>query len=160
GPRRHAQTDRSTRRAGNEGRGRFSAGRQNAAQGRSPGLPARVHFRDPRRQIPYRRSGAKGKDRVPPGLQIPVGLTNALTAPILRTEDLTVRFGGLTALNQVNFELAREEIRAVIGPNGAGKSTFFNCLTGVLRPSSGRILFDGGEITGLSSDRISHRGIA
>jgi branched-chain amino acid transport system ATP-binding protein len=93
-------------------------------------------------------------------LQIPVGLTNALPAPILRTEDLTVRFGGLTALNQVNFELGREEIRAVIGPNGAGKSTFFNCLTGVLRPSSGRILFDGGEITGLSPDRISHRGIA
>jgi branched-chain amino acid transport system ATP-binding protein len=93
-------------------------------------------------------------------LQISVGLTNALPVPILRTEDLTVRFGGLTALNQVNFELGREEIRAVIGPNGAGKSTFFNCLTGVLRPSSGRILFDGGEITGLSPDRISHRGIA
>ncbi len=82
------------------------------------------------------------------------------SVPILRTKDLTVRFGGLTALNQVNFELAREEIRAVIGPNGAGKSTFFNCLTGVLRPSSGRILFDGGDITGLSPDRISHRGIA
>jgi branched-chain amino acid transport system ATP-binding protein len=80
--------------------------------------------------------------------------------PILRTEDLTVRFGGLTALNQVNFELPREEIRAVIGPNGAGKSTFFNCITGVLRPSSGHILFNGGEITGLSPDRISHRGIA
>jgi branched-chain amino acid transport system ATP-binding protein len=82
------------------------------------------------------------------------------SAPILRTEDLTVRFGGLTALNQVNFELAREEIRAVIGPNGAGKSTFFNCLTGVRRPSSGRILFDGDDITGLSPDRVSHRGIA
>jgi len=83
-----------------------------------------------------------------------------LPAPILRTEDLTVRFGGLTALNQVNFELGREEVRAVIGPNGAGKSTFFNCLTGVLRPSSGRILFDGADITGLSPDRISHRGMA
>jgi len=82
------------------------------------------------------------------------------SASILRTEDLTVRFGGLNALNQVNFELAREEIRAVIGPNGAGKSTFFNCLTGVRRPSSGRILFDGDDITGLSPDRISHRGIA
>ena len=81
-------------------------------------------------------------------------------APILRTEDLTVRFGGLTALNQVNFTVQREEIRAIIGPNGAGKSTFFNCLTGVLRPSSGQILFDGAEITGLSPDRISHKGIA
>jgi len=78
----------------------------------------------------------------------------------LRTEDLTVRFGGLTALNQVNFAVGRDEIRAIIGPNGAGKSTFFNCLTGVLRPSSGHILFDGGDITGLSPDRISHRGIA
>src|SRR5215472_10826410 len=80
--------------------------------------------------------------------------------PILATEDLTVRFGGLTALNRVNFGVFEGEIRAIIGPNGAGKSTFFNCLTGVLRPSSGRILFDGGEITGLPSDRISHRGIA
>jgi branched-chain amino acid transport system ATP-binding protein len=86
-------------------------------------------------------------------------LTGA-AAPILRTEDLTVRFGGLTALNQVNFAVRRDEIRAIIGPNGAGKSTFFNCLTGVLRPSSGHILFDGGEITGLRPDRISHKGIA
>ena len=83
-----------------------------------------------------------------------------VATPILRTEDLTVRFGGLTALNQVNFAVQREEIRAIIGPNGAGKSTFFNCLTGVLRPSSGQILFDGAEITGLSPDRISHKGIA
>jgi len=82
------------------------------------------------------------------------------SAPILRTEDLTVRFGGLTALNQVNFAVRRDEIRAIIGPNGAGKSTFFNCLTGVLRPSSGHIVFNGGEITGLSPDRISHKGIA
>jgi len=80
--------------------------------------------------------------------------------PVLRTEDLTIRFGGLTALNKVNFEVRREEIRAIIGPNGAGKSTFFNCLTGVLRPTSGRILFNGAEITGLPSDRISQKGIA
>src|SRR3989475_1156116 len=71
-----------------------------------------------------------------------------------------MRFGGLMALDHVNFEIQRGEIRAIMGPNGAGKSTFFNCLTGVLRPSSGRILFDGGDITGLSPDRISHRGIA
>ena len=80
--------------------------------------------------------------------------------PILRTEGLTVRFGGLTALNNVDFAVARGEIRAVIGPNGAGKSTFFNCLTGVLRPTSGHILFNGAEITGLPPDRISQKGIA
>jgi len=84
----------------------------------------------------------------------------AASGPVLRTEGLTRRFGGLTALNNVNFEIERGEIRAIIGPNGAGKSTFFNCLTGVLRPSSGRILFNGQDITGLSPDRISLRGIA
>jgi len=84
----------------------------------------------------------------------------ALAPPILSTEDLTIRFGGLSALNQVNFAVERGEIRAVIGPNGAGKSTFFNCLTGVLRPSAGRILFDREDITGLSPDRISRKGVA
>jgi branched-chain amino acid transport system ATP-binding protein len=81
-------------------------------------------------------------------------------APILRTEGLTVRFGGLTALNNVNVSVRQGEIRAVIGPNGAGKSTFFNCLTGVIRPSGGRIVFDGDDITGLSSDRISRKAMA
>jgi branched-chain amino acid transport system ATP-binding protein len=81
-------------------------------------------------------------------------------APILRTDELTIRFGGLTALNRVNFAVRRGEIRAVIGPNGAGKSTFFNCLTGVLRPTSGHVLFDGEDITGLSPNRISQKGIA
>lgn len=81
-------------------------------------------------------------------------------APVLRTEALTVRFGGLLALNGVNFEVRRGEIRALIGPNGAGKSTFFNCLTGVQRPTSGRIIFDGQDITGLPPDRISQKGIA
>jgi branched-chain amino acid transport system ATP-binding protein len=85
---------------------------------------------------------------------------SAFPGPILRTELLSIRFGGLTALNNVNFEVARGEVRAIIGPNGAGKSTFFNCLTGVLRPSAGRILFNGDDITGLSPDRISRKGMA
>jgi len=80
--------------------------------------------------------------------------------PLLRTEDLTVQFGGLTALNRINFAVARDEIRAIIGPNGAGKSTFFNCLTGVMRPTAGRILLHGEDVAGLSADRISQKGIA
>jgi branched-chain amino acid transport system ATP-binding protein len=80
--------------------------------------------------------------------------------PILRTEGLTVRFGGLTALNQATLSVPRGEIRAVIGPNGAGKSTFFNCLTGVIRPTAGRIVFDGRDVTGLPPHRISQQGIA
>src|SRR5216683_158901 len=81
-------------------------------------------------------------------------------APILATEGLAVRFGGLRALNNVNLAVAPGEIRAIIGPNGAGKSTLFNCLTGVLRPTAGHIRFAGDDITGLSPDRISQMGIA
>jgi branched-chain amino acid transport system ATP-binding protein len=81
-------------------------------------------------------------------------------APILKTELLTVRFGGLAALSQVNFEVQHGEVCAIIGPNGAGKSTFFNCLTGVLRPTSGRILFDGDDVTGMPSNKISQKGMA
>jgi branched-chain amino acid transport system ATP-binding protein len=78
----------------------------------------------------------------------------------LSTEKLTVRFGGLAALNAVDFAVQRGEIRAIIGPNGAGKSTFFNCLTGVLRPTAGRIVFGAEDITGLTPDQISQKGIA
>jgi len=79
---------------------------------------------------------------------------------ILRTERLTVRFGGLTALSDVSVAVSRGEIRAIIGPNGAGKSTFFNCLTGVLRPTSGQILFEGEDIAGLPPHRVSKKAIA
>ena len=79
---------------------------------------------------------------------------------MLETLGLTVRFGGLTALDNVDFAVAPGELRAVIGPNGAGKSTFFNCLTGVQRPSAGQIRFAGEDVTGLSPDRVSKKGIA
>ncbi len=84
----------------------------------------------------------------------------AASAPLLKTELLSVQFGGLAALSEVNFEVGRDELRAVIGPNGAGKSTFFNCLTGVLRPTGGRVIFNGEDITGLPSNKISQKGIA
>ena len=71
-----------------------------------------------------------------------------------------MRFGGLAAVNNVSLSVPRGEIRAIIGPNGAGKSTFFNCLTGVLRPTGGRILLDGQDVAGLPPNRISRKGIA
>ncbi len=71
-----------------------------------------------------------------------------------------MQFGGLSALNNVSVAVPRGQIRAVIGPNGAGKSTFFNCLTGVLRPTGGRIVFDDEDIAGLPPDRISRKAIA
>jgi branched-chain amino acid transport system ATP-binding protein len=73
---------------------------------------------------------------------------------------LSVQFGGLAALSRVNFVVERGNTHAIIGPNGAGKSTFFNCLTGVLRPTSGRIVFNGEDVTGQPSDVISQKGIA
>jgi branched-chain amino acid transport system ATP-binding protein len=81
-------------------------------------------------------------------------------APLLRTEGLSVHFGGLAALDGVAISVRPGEIRGIIGPNGAGKSTFFNCLTGVLRPTSGRIVLDGEDITGLPPHAISRKGIA
>jgi branched-chain amino acid transport system ATP-binding protein len=89
---------------------------------------------------------------------VPEGVTSA--TGILRTDGLTVRFGGLTALNNVSVSVPRGQIRAVIGPNGAGKSTFFNCLTGVIRPTAGRIVFDEDDITGLPPYLISRKGLA
>ncbi len=71
-----------------------------------------------------------------------------------------MRFGGLAALNNVTFSLPAGEIRAIIGPNGAGKSTFFNCVTGVLRPTAGRIVFEGEDIAGLPPHRVSQKAIA
>ena len=91
-------------------------------------------------------------------MHLPQGVTPA--TGILRTDGLTVRFGGLTALDNVSLSVPRGQIRAVIGPNGAGKSTFFNCLTGVIRPTAGRIMFDEDDITGLPPYLISRKGLA
>ena len=106
-----------------------------------------------------RRSERPGK---PGALLDVVARVSTLTAssPILKAEALTVRFGGLAALSNVSLSVPAGEIRAIIGPNGAGKSTFFNCLTGVLRPTSGRIVFNGEDIAGLPPYTISRKAIA
>jgi branched-chain amino acid transport system ATP-binding protein len=79
---------------------------------------------------------------------------------ILRTENLTKKFGGLTAVANVNFRLQKGEIQSIIGPNGAGKSTLFKLINGELKPTQGRIWFQGEDITELEQNVISHRGIA
>ncbi len=81
-------------------------------------------------------------------------------APILIARGVTKRFGGLVAVNNLDFELEEHSITSVIGPNGAGKTTFFNCVTGFYTPEEGKILFNGHEIQGLSTDRITRLGIA
>ena len=79
---------------------------------------------------------------------------------ILKTENLTKKFGGLTAVANVNFRLQEGEIQSIIGPNGAGKSTLFKLINGELKPTQGRIWFQGEDMTGLEQNVISHRGIA
>jgi ABC-type branched-subunit amino acid transport system ATPase component len=82
------------------------------------------------------------------------------TSAILGVERLTMRFGGLLAVAEVSFTVRPREILSIIGPNGAGKTTVFNCITGFLRPTAGRIAFEGHEITGLRPDLVVRRGIA
>jgi branched-chain amino acid transport system ATP-binding protein len=79
---------------------------------------------------------------------------------ILRTENLTKKFGGLTAVSGVNFRLEQGEIQSIIGPNGAGKSTLFKLINGEQKPTHGRIWFQGEEITGVEQHIVSRRGIA
>jgi branched-chain amino acid transport system ATP-binding protein len=79
---------------------------------------------------------------------------------LLETVDLTIGFGGLTALDRVSFHVERDSIFAAIGPNGAGKTTIFNCINAIYRPDGGEIHFKGREITHLRSDQIARKGIA
>ncbi len=79
---------------------------------------------------------------------------------LLETHDLTVKFGGLTALDAVSFSIRRGEILGLIGPNGAGKTTCFNAITGVYRPSSGSVTFDGAPLGRIKRHQITRRGIA
>ena len=79
---------------------------------------------------------------------------------LLQATDLTVTFGGLTALDSVNFDIRRGEILGLIGPNGAGKTTCFNAITGVYRPTSGTVVFDGQPLRRLRRHQITRLGIA
>jgi branched-chain amino acid transport system ATP-binding protein len=79
--------------------------------------------------------------------------------PLLAMEKVTQRFGGLTAVDALDFTIEAGAIVAMIGPNGAGKSTAFNLITGIYAPSAGRIVFDGTDITGRATSSIAALGI-
>jgi branched-chain amino acid transport system ATP-binding protein len=80
--------------------------------------------------------------------------------PLLEATSVSKIFGGLVAVNEVSFDIPQKSIVSIIGPNGAGKTTFFNMLTGLYRPSTGMIAFDGTDITAMRPDRILAAGIA
>lgn len=79
---------------------------------------------------------------------------------LLKIEHVTLRFGGLTAVNDVSVEVEENKITGLIGPNGAGKTTFFNLISGVYKPDEGSIIFDGKKIDGLRGFEINEVGIA
>ena len=79
---------------------------------------------------------------------------------MLSLRGLTRRFGGLTAVDAIDLDLARGELISIIGPNGAGKTTLFNLVTGLDRPDAGTVSFEGRDITGLSPERLAAEGIA
>ena len=83
-----------------------------------------------------------------------------MTLALLRAEGLTAGYGKLAILHDVTLEVRQGEMVGVIGPNGAGKSTSFKTIVGFLRPNSGRVIFDGQDITGLRPDQVLHRGLA
>lgn len=80
--------------------------------------------------------------------------------PLLQLEKVTIRFGGLTAVNAVDFAVNEGELCGLIGPNGAGKTTVFNLVTGVYQPTEGTVSFAGGNLAGLRVNEIVERGIA
>lgn len=79
---------------------------------------------------------------------------------MLKTESLTKKFGGFTAVDSVDFEIDKEETQAIIGPNGAGKTTFFSMLSGTYFPTSGSIYLDGEDVSGLDPHEIAGRGLS
>ena len=79
--------------------------------------------------------------------------------PLLEARGVSMRFGGVTAVDTVDFGLGERELRCLIGPNGAGKSTFFKMLTGQLRPTAGRVLFRGRDITGARPHEIARLAV-
>ena len=79
---------------------------------------------------------------------------------MLKCERLTIRFGGLSAIDCLDFEIAAGEIRGLIGPNGSGTTTLFNLISGLYTPTSGSIVFEGKPIAGRRPDEVTRAGIA
>jgi branched-chain amino acid transport system ATP-binding protein len=77
-----------------------------------------------------------------------------------RVENLNIRFGGLTAVNNVSFQVEKNSIFSIIGPNGSGKTTIFNLINGIYKPNHGKIILDGEDLVGKTPDRIARKGIA
>jgi branched-chain amino acid transport system ATP-binding protein len=90
-------------------------------------------------------------------LRTDLGATSGLS---MHADNITIKFGGLTAVNDVSFTIPERSVVSLIGPNGAGKTTFFNVLTGLYRPTSGHVLLGDKDVTGMAPHRIASLGLA
>ena len=110
-------------------------------------------------QIPS-HAGSAASDGIAADRKYKSGVSSGERQPILETIDLVVQFGGIAALDGVNLRVLAGELRAIIGPNGAGKTTLFNAITGAVKPSSGRVLLRGKNITDFQPHKICREGVA
>jgi branched-chain amino acid transport system ATP-binding protein len=92
--------------------------------------------------------------------QLPISRKDMMDRDFFSVEGLNISFGGLRAVDQVNFRVEEGTIFSIIGPNGAGKTTIFNCISGLYKPDAGSILFKGEDITGLKPHQVARKGIA
>src|SRR3954462_1238705 len=83
-----------------------------------------------------------------------------MAGPLLEVSNVTLRFGGVTALSGVSFSVAPGALSAIIGPNGAGKTSLLNCISGIYRPQTGRVLLDGEDLTPLRPHQRAARGLS
>ncbi len=107
-----------------------------------------------------RRTRMKAVTAIEPSMPLPPRTRQPMSGPILSVVGLKKRFGGLVAVNDVSFDIARNEIVALVGPNGAGKTTMFNLISGADRANEGKILFSGADITNHEARQIAGLGIA
>ena len=83
-----------------------------------------------------------------------------MSSTILSCQDVSINFGGVKAVQNVTLDIEQDSITSIIGPNGAGKTTFFNIISGVYKPTSGQVIFDGQDITNLKQHEVSQLGMA
>src|SRR5262245_3706138 len=111
---------------------------------------------DPHPAVSPRGAAAAAAARLPAGLE---GETVMTAPPILQCSGLTCRFGGVVALDRIDFSAREGEIVGLIGPNGSGKTTLFNVITGIYRAQDGRITFAGSDLTRARPQAVYHAGI-
>src|SRR5262249_34132299 len=123
-----------------------------------PALPAR-HLQAP---AGLSQDGARAVSLVAtrPPAAAPAAAEAGSAPPLIEARGLSISFGGIKAVDDVTFSVAKGEIFAIVGPNGAGKSTIFNLISRIYEPTGGRLMFEGEDITSVAPHTIARRGIA